>query len=482
MRFQNKLFLLFATYSVLLVLAIVVFVQLGLKQGLLDYVNARAIGEFDSVISALQDEYEQTGSWSQIRSRPRRFRQIIESNSGVSLPGPGPGGPARRGARENQGPRFGPPPRGQRPRNAEGPLPGKEFSPPYVLLDTDKSPIMGPPKSTQNYSLAPLMSQGQLIGYFGIRSQERLTEGYEIQFTEQFQDYTIWLALIILLVSALVASPISRHITRPLRQITAKIENVKNGHYNDLIVLKRKDEIGQLSNDIDLMAEKLAYSQTARERWLADVSHELRTPLAVLMAQIESIEDGIRQADDENLRAMRNEIVRCQNLMADLHEIAMPEPAMHRYLFDEVDICALVQQCVDRHAKRFAEADLAVSLKFDEPVILADADSNRLLQLLDNLINNVFNYAQAKHLVIAVHIRGDSVIAVLEDDGVGVEDDEYDALFSYQFRGRRQKHKVAGSGIGLALCSKIAAAHNGNINATPSPLGGLRVTLTLDKV
>ena len=479
MRFQNKLFLIFATYSMLLVLAIVVLVQIGLKQGLLDYVNARAVGEYESAVDALAFEYKTTGSWQRIAQRPGTFKRIMDASihqkntsqsdfAGDPQP-PLHQSPRRQGPRDD---RLGPPGR------ISGP-PGRNFMPPHILLDSEKIPVMGPMRPINDYSLAPIVVEATVVGYFGIRSQDRLTEGYDLQFSEQFQDYTLWLGLVLLLVSAVVAGPISRHITRPLRQITAKIENVKNGHYEDLMSLKRKDEIGVLSKDIDLMAEKLAHSKTARERWLADVSHELRTPLAVLLAQIESIEDGIRVADEENLNAMRNEVLRCQNLMADLHEISMPEPALHRYHFELCHIGEWLHHSITRHDKRFKDANVNVTLNLPTPDIEAEIDKNRMMQLVDNLINNVFNYAQASQLTASAHVLGNALKIVLEDNGVGVEEDEYDALFSYQFRGRRQKHSVAGSGIGLALCSKIAQAHGGTISAAPSVMGGLKVTLSL---
>jgi two-component system sensor histidine kinase BaeS len=112
------------------------------------------------------------------------------------------------------------------------------------------------------------------------------------------------------------------------------------------------------------------------------------------------------------------------------------------------------------------------------------ADRSRLCQLFENLINNCVKYSQAKLVKISSEIDDTKntplLIVKVEDNGVGVAEQHLGNLFEYLYRvDDSRNRKTGGTGLGLSICAHIVAAHQGNISAEHSPLGGLAIIIEL---
>ena len=85
------------------------------------------------------------------------------------------------------------------------------------------------------------------------------------------------------------------------------------GNYQHQVKVKRNDELGDLSNELNQLAVILDQHETSRRQWVADTSHELKTPLAVLQAQIEAMQDGIRKPTSEHFASMLAQVTSLKN-------------------------------------------------------------------------------------------------------------------------------------------------------------------------
>lgn len=102
-------------------------------------------------------------------------------------------------------------------------------------------------------------------------------------------------------------------------------------------------------------------------------------------------------------------------------------------------------------------------------------------QLLDNLLENSLRYTdRGGHIVVCMNAQDHSVRVLIDDSAPGVAEDVLDHLFEPLYRAETSRNRqTGGSGLGLAIARRIALAHEGSLRALPSPLGGVRIELTL---
>lgn len=105
------------------------------------------------------------------------------------------------------------------------------------------------------------------------------------------------------LVALLVGLWLSRRVTLPLRRISEAMQSITHGNLQTRIPVSSDDEFGQVSETFNEMTERLAQTEDARKRLVADVAHELRTPLTIMQGQLELIQQGVKTAEPENLLA-----------------------------------------------------------------------------------------------------------------------------------------------------------------------------------
>lgn len=103
------------------------------------------------------------------------------------------------------------------------------------------------------------------------------------------------------------------YFKKPIQRLLNATNELTKGNYQHQVVIKRNDELGDLSTQLNHLAEILHQHEESRRQWVADTSHELKTPLAVLQAQIEAMQDGIRKATPEHLDAMMRQVSSLKN-------------------------------------------------------------------------------------------------------------------------------------------------------------------------
>lgn len=310
--------------------------------------------------------------------------------------------------------------------------------------------------------------------------------------------------LITSVVGAAIVVLVLYHFTRPLTSAARRIHRMAKGEIElQPVPMVRRDEVGELVEGFNFLlarleeasaqkhqeerrrlAEKECLEQSLRH-WMADTSHELRTPIAVLRAQIEAIQDGIHAADAGTLSVLHRQVMGMSQLVDDLHTLARSDVGELNCQANPVTPLGLVDDTVTSFRERYAAAGLEITwgdCPDVEPVVLGDAC--RLVQVFANLLENSRRYSDAGGgLRICCDADDHLVRIVFEDSPPGVPADALPRLFErfYRVDGSRSRDR-GGSGIGLAVCKSIVTAHGGSISAAASPLGGLRVTVTLPRM
>jgi two-component system OmpR family sensor kinase len=231
------------------------------------------------------------------------------------------------------------------------------------------------------------------------------------------------------------------------------------------------------------MVGRLGRALAQQRQMVADVGHELRTPVTAMVGQIEV---GLRspRSPDAYRAILTSTLEEAQRLAALVETVLLlarldaGEPGLH---LTPVDLAAQAEAAIARARARGAGLSLELALEQDGTEVLT-ADARMLDLLLDQLVDNLLRHTPpgtAARLRISVAPGG--IALVLDDAGPGVSPELLSRIFDRFVRGDAARGRGAGAGLGLTAAAAIVAAHRGAISAEPSPMGGLRIAITLPR-
>jgi signal transduction histidine kinase len=198
---------------------------------------------------------------------------------------------------------------------------------------------------------------------------------------------------------------------------------------------------------------------------MADVAHELRTPLSVLRIDLESMEDGLMEASPENVRSLQSEVSYLSNLVDDLRMLSMADAGDLRFEKSPVELNSLVRDMVERQqfAARDRKIDLISSLL--EKEIYVFGDSQRLSQVLVNLLSNAIQHTPPDNQIfITTEMSDKNAIVKVKNLGAWIPGDELERIFDRFYRLDRSRNRnQGGSGLGLSIARSLIEAHGGKI-------------------
>lgn len=458
MRIRTRLILAITLTTLTVLGASALFLQAQFERGLLDHANQRVRQSLEATVPILARHYVEQSGWHQLAERPQRLGRLL-LEEGVTAE-------RRREPGANDGEAFEPPPRRIPPRA-------------LILLDADRQPILGPAHREAEYE--PIRVGQRIVGWLGVPVQRQLVDQLDLVFQQSQRRAFLWVGFAGVLLTLGVAWILARTLTRPIEALTRATEALRQGNHGVRLDETRRDELGQLARDFNRLAHTLASHEASRRQWVADISHELRTPLAILRGEIEAMLDGVRPIDRSGLLSIQEEMLHLGKLVDDLHLLSQAEIGGLRYQMQGLELGDLLRAGEPRWRDRLAERHMTLQMKSPERRIQVEGDTTRLLQVLDNLVDNAAKYGRDQGaLQIRAWQEGDRAVLLLEDDGPGVPAEALPHLFEHLYRVESSRNRQAGgSGLGLAICKRIIEAHRGTILALPSERGGLQIRLTL---
>jgi len=474
MKIHNKLFLILFSFTFSIIAGLVVLIQWSIGQGVIDYVNAKEIKALEPLVIKLATQYESSASWDEVICDNKSFRRLIETELQSSQFSERPG-PRSRSMRP-------PPPERARFEMKGPPKPNKIAH--YALLDKNKQPIRGRYLDELTYINTPIIVNNIAVGYIAVSKRDGLVDGYELDFLEQQTNYLWLIAIAAALFTLLLTFLLSRHLVSPVKQIATGMHQLTQGNFTTKLTLDRKDELGQLSEDFNMLALTLAKDEKVRKRWLANISHELRTPMSILLGELEAMLLGVREPNTQNISSANDEAMHLKRLIDDLHMLNSAELGGMHYTMQPTDLTLLLNTIEQKYQVLFEQHAINIYVLKSAKQTIVQADKTRLLQLFDNILMNAVHYAQCTTISITaenISKKGQSFIELtIEDNGVGVESSHLAHLFEYLYRvdGARNRQE-GGAGLGLSICKHIVEGHHGEIVAEKASIGGLAVVISL---
>ena len=462
LRIVHQLSLLLAGIALLSTAAVGALVAWNLRTGFSDYLQARDVQQLERFAQVVAER-------GALRAGPRPLpmRELMDEflqREGVAPPPP----PAQQDTRRP------PPP----PRRGGSDMPQR-----VQVVDAEGRRLGGPPFPEGRPVIErPVLVDGQAVARVRMLPSEQL-EGVDARFLRRQYAGLVGALAATLVLAVLLAAVAARWLGAPLAQVQAATHRIAGGELNVMVPESGSREMAALIGDVNRMAVSLQQLEGARRRWIAQMSHELRTPLSVLLGELESVQDGARQATPALVASLRDEVLQLVRLVNDLHTLSMADLRALPCEFADGDVGSAVERVAARMEPRLAQAGLALAVQPGPPAT-AHWDFGRISQLLANLLENSLRYTDAPGRVdVRWQLAGDRLVLQVDDSPPGVHMAHMAQIFEPLFRADAARQRVqgtaGGSGLGLAICKAIVQAHGGTISAGRSPLGGLRIEAAL---
>ncbi|SDY67337.1 sensor histidine kinase efflux regulator BaeS [Acinetobacter kyonggiensis] len=348
------------------------------------------------------------------------------------------------------------------------------------LYDANQQFVVGEPSDIP-VSYRPIMVNDKIVGYLGLKPVLDKDDALSINFFSNQKRYLLLIYGLTFLSSLIAALLLATYFKKPIQRLLNATRELTKGHYQHQVKINRNDELGDLSTEINQLAVILDQHERSRRQWVADTSHELKTPLAVLQAQIEAMQDGIRKPTPEHFEAMLRQVTSLKKLTQDLADLAQAEAQQLTCYLAEVNPWNVVLQEVENFKPKFSQANLSVAVQGEGANLQLDID--RFKQIMVNLLGNSIRYTEAGGEV-RVHTEQSAThwSVIVDDSPFGLTDEQLARLGERFYRvDDSRTRSTGGTGLGLALSGKIAQALGGKLSFEHSPLGGLRCKLTFPK-
>ncbi|MBU2572279.1 MAG: HAMP domain-containing protein [Gammaproteobacteria bacterium] len=470
-----KLFLTFLLTTLLLVSGMYAFMRWSLDRGFNEFIKSRQQERVSTLIETLSDYYGHDPDWEKLAANKQLWIDLLwQSDHRRHRPPPIL---IERAQSEPSG--YWPP---AMPENSMN----RRYTPfqlRVMLLRADRKIIYGRVDAIEQLEkLEPIHYQNGIVGYLGILPGKTPSQPGELRFIEGQAKAFVWIALLMILLSAFLAWLLAYMLGRPLKRITTAAKALAIGRYDVRLPVESSDELGHLARDFNELATALERSEQSRRRWVADISHELRTPLAVLHGELEALQDGIRPLTAEAVDSLLGDVMRLNRLTEDLYQLALSDQGALSYRKQSLDPIPVLQEDIAALSPEFDNRQIRLQLlnRLTKTVHI-HADPDRLSQLFRNLLSNSAKYTDAGGCLKIVVIQKSGLLIIeFADSAPGISEQEIRHLFDrfYRVESSRSRHH-GGAGLGLAICANIAHAHNGTITAGKSKLGGLNIRIAL---
>lgn len=300
-------------------------------------------------------------------------------------------------------------------------------------------------------------------------------------------------------------------VLRPVKQLKTSMQEFSKGGKMNISLIKTGDELEDLSKSFMDMSETLTEYHESLEsevrnairsledansrlhslnekksEFIAMISHELRTPMTSIKGAMDYLTvkiPKISQRDSdmgdimEFLDVIKKNADRLIRMVNDTLDLERIESGMFDLHFSKVDVISLIKEVIISFQTITGKRNITFEIKAKSKVF-ADADEDRLRQVMINLVSNAINFSpDNSEVYITVEESESNVMVTLKDEGPGIPPEVREKIFDKFYTiGKRQ-----GTGVGLAICKGIIEAHKGMINVVKDIDTGSAICFTLPK-
>ena len=335
------------------------------------------------------------------------------------------------------------------------------------------------------------VDNASIKGYVKAIYEDGEIDGYMIMVMQNesernFNMFIIWITVIIeIIISAIVIKIVTNQIIiRPIDNINNVAKRLAKGEVEKRVVVNCNNEIGELAESFNMMAECLEKSDTKRREFISNVSHELRSPITSIKGFIGGILDGVIPRDRENyyLKIVYDEVDRLARLVNDLLDMSAMESGKFNLAITEFDINQVISLCILNLEHKIQEKGLNVKATFHNNRAYVLGDRDRIIQVVTNIIENSIKYSNDDgEIKIDVYSKGEKIYVDIFNSGECIEEKELNKIWDRFYKSDKSRTNKLSTGLGLPIVRSILSQHNEDIWVKNIEGKGVSFIFTLKK-
>ena len=254
-------------------------------------------------------------------------------------------------------------------------------------------------------------------------------------------------------------------IVNPIQEVGKIAKRIAQGDFKARIQKAKDDEIGELCDTINYMAQELGAAERMKNDFISSVSHELRTPLTAVKGWADTMATGDLEQDKETLekgiQVISREAERLSGIVEELLDFSRMQSGRLTLMMDRIDLLAELSEAVYMFKDRASRE--GITLEYEEPEVMLPVlgDKDRLKQMFVNIIENAIKYSKPGGLVRVEASEWEGMVrTVVADNGCGIAAADLPRVKEKFYKANNTR---SGSGIGLAVVDEIVRLHNGKL-------------------
>ena len=328
-----------------------------------------------------------------------------------------------------------------------------------------------------SYGAIPIMVGNVITGCVYVADEDQ----EQAEILNQIQQNAFRMAIVAVLVSVLVFLGAGFVIIRNNNRMLESIRLVREGNYSHRLESRGHNEYAVLAGEFNALTDRLQKTEESRRQFVSDASHELRTPLAAIRLLSDSIIQN--DLDQETIREFVQDISSESDRLTRMTSKLLNLTALDskQYVAQETETVNLGECC--RKAVRMltplARELGAVIEQSSEQNCCVIAREDEVFQVVLNLAENGLKYTQQNGQVrLIAFAQGESAILIVEDNGIGIPEEELDRIFERFYRvDKARSREAGGTGLGLAIVRETVEKYGGTVEASNRAQGGARFTV-----
>jgi two-component system sensor histidine kinase CpxA len=294
-------------------------------------------------------------------------------------------------------------------------------------------------------------------------------------------DYKPWLAvaIVVILLSVACWLPLIRGLTRSISQLTNATGAIAQGRFETRLSTQRRDELGQLSQAINDMAERLSGYVHGQRRFLGDIAHELCSPIARIQVALGVLEQRAEDNQKEYVLGVQEEVEHMSGLINELLSFSKAGMNASTVPLTRVNVAETVRQVLQRESGSQGRIETRIDAHLE---VMANPDY--LFRSLANIVRNAIRYAGDAGPIVVSASEKDGVVSItVADNGPGIPPAELEEVFKPFYRPEfARQRETGGVGLGLAIVKTCVEACGGTVQCRNRSPKGLEAEIRLPAV
>lgn len=326
--------------------------------------------------------------------------------------------------------------------------------------------------------IKPIFTNSQLDGYIIMVENNPVNERRTI--------IIIWTAIVL---AVIVAGAIVKYfaqllVVEPIEEINNSAKRLAKGNVQERVKVVGKNEIGELAQSFNTMAQSIEEADNIRKEFISNVSHELRSPITSIKGFVGGILDGVIPRDKENyyLKIVYDEIDRLARLVNDLLDISAMESGKFNLHISEFDINQTVSLCILNLENKIKTKNLNVKAIFHEKRCFAIGDRDRILQVITNLLENAIKYSEDNgQIEVNISTKSEKIFVSIFNSGNILSEYDLNHIWDRFYKSDKSRTNKISTGLGLPIVRLILSQHNQDIWVENVDDKGVKFVFTLQR-